>query len=195
MILSDLILKEIKGTWGDDPKEGDAVVPVIKTNNMSYEGHIDFSNLALRVIPPEKLDNFYLQTGDLIVEKSGGTKTHSVGYVNIFEGESDKYVCNNFILGLRPNSKIVKPKYLFYQMKYMYEFGLFSDCYNKTTGIQNLQVKTYLAKKIVLHNIAKQESIINDLDGIVDSISLKKKCISEYDELIKSRFMWQEVLA
>ena len=189
MKLSELVIKEIKGIWGDEPKPGDRVTPVIKTNDMSYEGYISFSNLTYRTIPENKLTNSYLSTGDLLIEKSGGTKTHSVGYVNIFEGEPNKYVCNNFILALRLNDKIVMPKYLFYQLKYKYESGLFSDCYNKTTGIQNLQVKTYLSKDVVIHNYAEQKRIIDELDEITSLIHSNKNKIDILNESIKSRFI------
>ena len=88
------------------------------------------------------------ETKGLLVEKSGGTKTHTVGYVNHYDGDDDVFVCNNFILGLRPKKELVNYMYLFYQLRYMYGLGMFSDCYNKTTGIQNLQVKAYLEKSI-----------------------------------------------
>ncbi len=189
MKLSDLVVKEIKGIWGDEPKLGDRVTPVIKTNDMSYEGYIAFGNLTYRTIPENKLINSYLNTGDLLIEKSGGTKTHSVGYVNIFEGESNNYVCNNFILALRLNDKIVIPKYIFYQLKYKYESGLFSDCYNKTTGIQNLQVKTYLSKDVVVHSYTEQKRIIDELDEITSLIHSNKNKIDILNESIKSRFI------
>ena len=189
MKLSDLVVKEIKGIWGNEPKPGDKVTPIIKTNNMSYEGYISFDNLTYRTIPENKLTKSYLNTGDLLIEKSGGTKTHSVGYVNIFEGESNKFVCNNFILALRLNDKIVMPKYLFYQLKYKYESGLFSDCYNKTTGIQNLQVKTYLSKNVIIHNHSEQKLITEELDEITNLIHLNKRRIDVLNESIKSRFI------
>ena len=192
MKLSELVVKEIKGIWGDEPKPGDKDTPVIKTNDMSYEGYISFDNLTYRTIPENKLINSYLNTGDLLIEKSGGTKTHSVGYVNIFEGESNKYVCNNFILALRLNDKIVMHKYLFYQLKYKYESGLFSDCYNKTTGIQNLQVKTYLSKDVVVHSYIEQKRIVDELDGITSLIHSNKNKIDILNESIKSRFNLQE---
>ena len=94
--IKDVITKEFKGLWGTD--FSDDGIPVIKTNNMSYEGRIDYTDICIRNITSEEAEGNFLCNGDLIIEKSGGTKTHSVGYVNIFEGEDNKYVCNNFIL-------------------------------------------------------------------------------------------------
>ncbi len=185
--LKDVISKEFKGLWGTD--FSDDGIPVIKTNNMTYEGRIDFSDICIRNIPYDEAENNFLKKGDLIIEKSGGTKTHSVGYVNIFEGEDDKYVCNNFILPLRPNTDIIYPKYLFWQLHGMYEAGRFSDCYNKTTGIQNLQKKTYFSKDINLPSKEEQITITAELDTIQSAIDNKKQQFSLLDEAVKSEFV------
>lgn len=186
--ISDVILTEIKGLWGDKPMAGDSVTPVIKTNNMTYEGYIIYSDLTMRHIEKNKLEKGYLLKGDLLIEKSGGTKYHSVGYVNFFDGENDKYVCNNFVLALRPNATIIRPKYLFHQLKYKYESGKFADCYNKTTGIQNLQVKTYLSKGVLIPSFGVQDRVIKTLDDITTNIHVKQNQLNELDCLVKSRF-------
>ena len=185
--LKDVISKEFKGLWGTD--FSDDGIPVIKTNNMTYEGRIDFSDICVRNIPYKEAENNFLKKGDLIIEKSGGTKTHSVGYANIFEGEDDKYVCNNFILPLRPNTELVFPKYLFWQLHGMYEAGRFSDCYNKTTGIQNLQKKTYFSKDINLPSKEEQIKIAVHLDKIQSAIDNKKQQLALLDEAVKSEFV------
>ena len=194
--ISDVILTEIKGLWGDEPMAGDSVTPVIKTNNMTYEGYINYSDLTMRLIENPKIEKGYLLKGYLLIEKSGGTKYHSVGYVNFFDGENNKYVCNNFVLALRPNATIIRPKYLFHQLKYKYESGKFADCYNKTTGIQNLQVKTYLSKGVLIPSFGEQDRVIKTLDDITTNIHVKQNQLNELDCLVKSRFneMFGDVL-
>ena len=164
--LKNVISKEFKSLWGTD--FSDDGIPVVKTNNMTYEGRIDYSDISIRNIPYEEAEGNFLKEGDLIIEKSCGTKTHSVGYVNIFEGEADKYVCNNFILQLRPNTEVVFSKYLFWQLHSMYEAGSLSDCYNNITAIQNIQKKTYFSKEVNLPSISEQQQIA-DLQELLDS--------------------------
>lgn len=188
MVISDVIEREIKGLWGTDFADESNGIPVIKTNNMSYEGCIDYGEICYRNIDAESAKENYLHKGDLLVEKSGGTKTHTVGYVNHFDGDDDVFVCNNFILGLRPKKEMVNYMYLFYQLRYMYELGMFSDCYNKTTGIQNLQVKAYLGKSIVVPNMVEQNVVVKALDTIQKAIDLKRKQLEDLDELVKSKF-------
>jgi len=193
--LSDAVSCLIPGVWGKETDEANHGVPVIKTNNMTYEGNIDFSDLTNRVLEPAVFKKAKLNPGDLLVEKSGGTKTHSVGYVNYFDGQSNAYVANNFILVLRPNSTFVRPRFLFYQLKFLYENGNFSNCFNKTTGIQNLQIKTYLGKSINVASFERQDQIVQSLDSIVNLIETKKHETAFLDNLIKSRFIGLEAKA
>lgn len=188
MKLKDVTLQEIKGIWGDELQDGEKGTPVIKTNNMTYEGHVDLSHITFRNIPASKVTDCLLRYGDLLIEKSGGTKTHSVGYVNIFEGKNDEYVANNFIFVLRPNSKLIDSKYLFYQLKYRYESGQIEHLHNQTTGIQNLKVQSYLDQEIKYVSIQAQQKISNKLDKIEKAIKLEKSVLNSLDALIKSRF-------
>lgn len=187
--IKETISKIVRGFWGEELAEGAIGIPVIKTNNMSYEGKINYSELTYRDIDKSKIQDNYLQNGDLLIEKSGGTKTHSVGYVNIFEGTDNKYVCNNFILAIRPNKKVINPKYLFYDIQYKYNSGKFDDCYNKTTGIQNLKVDNYLAKRINNIDLKKQKEIVSILDKINGIVDADKKQLKLLDETVKSRFI------
>ena len=186
MKISDYVESQIKGLWGTDFDENG--IPVIKTNNLTYEGHIDYSDICKRNITEEQAKEWYLRPGDLLIEKSGGTKTHSVGYVSYFEGEEDKYVCNNFILALRPKNSI-NSKFLFYQIQFKYESNQFSDCFNKTTGIQNLKVKDYLVKEIKIYTPEEQEKIVSELDTVRSIINKNKQILEKYEILIKSRFI------
>lgn len=196
--IKDLVSKELKVFWGDAPANGisdDKLTSVIKTNNLSYEGKITYSSIALRNIDQSKIGDNYLNQGDLLIEKSGGTKTHSVGYVNYFEGENQKYVANNFILAIRPNSQLVLPKYLFYGIRHSYENGVYADCFNKTTGIQNLKKDAYLSKNISFRDTEEQKVIVSELDSIDFLITLKRRVLENMNELVKSRFICQEVCA
>lgn len=188
MKLKDLTIQEIKGIWGDEVCDGEIGTPVIKTNNMTYGGRLDLNELTYRRIPSSKAKNCYLIDGDLLIEKSGGTKTHSVGYVNIFNGENRKYVANNFILILRPDQSKILPSYLFYQLRYRYESGQIEHLHNQTTGIQNLKVQMYLDQDLKCPSKEKQKNTILVLEKIEQDIELEQIFLRKLDELTKSRF-------
>ena len=187
MKLKDIIIKEIKGFWGEETKLNGT--PIIKTNNLNYDGTIDFSDICVRDIDKSKIKDNYLKQGDLLIEKSGGTKYHSVGYVTYYDNEEEKYVCNNFILGLRINEKIARPKFIFYILKYKYEKGDFNNCYKQTTGIQNLKKDKYLDTEINIPDFETQDKIIKILDIISKNRMLCFEKLKNFDLLVKSQFI------
>ena len=160
------VTSEIKrGQWGEEPILDEPNYKVIKTNNMEYDGTLDLSEVVLRNINKDKFEKNKLEYGDILVEKCGGTKTHSVGYSCLFL-ESDDYVANNFIMVLTPNKMKINPYFLQYQLRYMYEACDFSDCFNKTTGIQNLKVDLYKNKRICIPNIELQNKFADFVQQI-----------------------------
>ena len=160
------VTSEIKrGQWGDEPLLDELNYKVIKTNNMEYDGTLDLSEVVVRNIKKEKFEKNKLEYGDILVEKCGGTKTHSVGYSCLFLGNDD-FVANNFIMILTPNKEKINPYFLQYQLRYMYESNDFADCFNKTTGIQNLKVDLYKNKQICIPNIELQNKFADFVQQI-----------------------------
>ncbi len=181
-------LKEIKkGQWGTDPLMDGTDCYVIKTNNMEYDGTIHYEDAVPRHIEISKYTPNVLRRGDVLVEKSGGTKDHPVGYSCIYLSDTQA-VANSFILVLSPTEK-VDPLFIQYQLRFMYERGEFSDCYNKTTGIQNLIVKRYLSKQICCPPLAIQQSFAEFVKLVNKSKDIARKAAEKYDQLIKSRFI------
>ena len=61
--------------------------------------------------------------------------------------------------------------------------------FNKTTGIQNLQMKQFLFQKINLISLNEQNKIVNILDKVQEIIDLRKKQIEELEKIIKLQFI------
>ena len=60
---------------------------------------------------------------------------------------------------------------------------------NKTTGIRNLQVKSYLNENCPLPPLEEQRKIAAVLDKVGDLIAKRKQQLEKLDELVKSRFV------
>ncbi len=65
MKISDYVESQIKGLWGTNFDENG--IPVIKTNNLTYEGNIDYSDICKRNITKEQAKECYLKLGDLLL--------------------------------------------------------------------------------------------------------------------------------
>jgi type I restriction enzyme S subunit len=67
-----------------------------------------------RNIQVDVLERKRLNRGDILLERSGGTKDNPVGRVVYFNQEGE-FVVNNFVQVLRANDLVVS-KYLFYNL-------------------------------------------------------------------------------
>ena len=89
-----------------------------------------------------------MHKGDIILEKSGGTKDNPVGRLVYFD-EDGVFLANNFTQILRP-TKTINSRYLFAALYYLYQTHkpLIKGLGNQTNGIQNLKVPQYLQLQI-----------------------------------------------
>jgi len=189
--LGDVFELQITGEWGNECVEGEAGTKVLRTTNFTPEGKINYGDVVLRSINEAKIKKKKLCCGDIILEKSGGTEKTPVGRV-VFCDESiekDTYLCNNFTQAMRVNQVIAVPRYVFYFMWNLHCSGKTNLLQNKTTGIRNLQVKSYLNEEIPLPSLDEQRKIAAVLDKVSDLIAKRRQQLDKLDELVKSRFI------
>jgi type I restriction enzyme, S subunit len=113
-----------------------------------------------------------------------------VGRVVFFDNpDRDTYLCNNFTTTLRPNKKVVYPKYLFYALFFNHLKGKTLRYQNKTTGIINLKLDNYLNSEISLPPISDQKRIAYLLGKVEGLIAQRKQHLQQLDDLLKSVFL------
>ena len=114
--LIDITGKAISGEWGNDDDVGTGI-PVLRTTNFTNDGVINYKNVVTRDIQKKDLSQKYLQPGDIIIEKSGGSDKQPVGRVVYYDGEPNRYLFNNFTGVLRVrNQDVWYPRYVFYAL-------------------------------------------------------------------------------
>jgi type I restriction enzyme, S subunit len=187
--IKDIIAEKISGEWGDEAIDGKGVV-IIRTANFLNSGKINFSNLVRRKVDPKKVAKKRLLSGDIIIEKSGGSPTQPVGRVVIFQSpDNDTYLCNNFTSILRPKKNEVHSEYLFYVLHNNHKKGKTLRHQNKTTGIINLKLDSYLDSEIPLPTLDDQIRIAHLLGKVEGLIAQRKQHLQQLDELHKSVFL------
>lgn len=188
--LLEITGKALSGEWGSDDNEGNGI-PVLRTTNFTNEGIINYANTVTRKITKKDLSKKMLRKGDIIIEKSGGSDKQPVGRVVFFEGEENKYLFNNFTGLLRVQEKTKwLPKYVFYALLANYVMGGTLQFENRTTGLHNLQIDSYVtAVEIADREIKEQAYIINCLDSVNSLITARREQLAKLDELVKSRFI------
>lgn len=188
--LIDITGKALSGEWGNDDETGKGV-PVLRTTNFTNEGIINYDNVVTRIISKKNIDEKYLQKGDIIIEKSGGSDKVPVGRVVYFEGDEKTYLFNNFTGLLRvKNQDVWYPKYVFYSLFANYRQGGTRAFENKTTGLHNLKTDDYVTRYEV-HELDKYEQVLicEKLDKLYDVINCRKQELQLLDNLIKARFV------
>ena len=186
--LQNIFEKSINGEWGNEDSGNGEATAVIRTSNFLNSGRLNLDNIVCRDIDKNKNSDKILRTGDIIIEKSGGSPNQPVGRVVYFDVTDQDYFTNNFTSILR-----VKPrynsKYIFYLMKYLYDTKKVLKFQNQTTGIINLKLTDYLNKtKVNIETIENQNTIVDILDRLEYQIINRNKQLSEFSNLVKSRF-------
>ena len=188
--LIDITGKAISGEWGNDDNTGTGI-PVLRTTNFTNEGVINYSNVVTRDIAKKDLSQKYLQPGDIIIEKSGGSDKQPVGRVVYFDGEPNSYLFNNFTGCLRVcNKDVWYPRYVFYALYGNYINGRTRRYENKTTGLHNLKTDQYVQDFAIQEQpIEYQKKVVAKLDKVTELITLRKEQLAKLDQLVKSRFI------
>lgn len=168
------------GAWGDEPDgENDAVCIRAADFNSDLGTMLD-AERTLRSIDDATYRKVGLRSGDLIVEKSGGGAKQLVGRSVIYR-ENDRAVCSNFLARCRP-SELVTSEYLNYLLLAIYKARGTYPHIKQTTGIQNLDMASFLNIRASLPSIETQKSIATFLDektAKIDNLIAKKQALLE----------------
>ena len=186
----DLLTAKISGEWGDDVIN-EKGVKVLRTTNFTNEGKINFNKVVFRKIDDSKIQAKKIKLGDIVIEKSGGSPNQPVGRVVFFDlNTNETFLTNNFTAILRPNTEIVYPKFLFYQLMRLYKKGITKKYQNQTTGIINLKLDYYLNEIIEIPEaLVDQIRIATQLSRVETLIEQRKESISLLDELLRGAFL------
>lgn len=173
VIISD-ICTAINGLW-TGKKEPFVKVGVIRNANFTKDFNLDYSKIALIDVEVSSFAKRSLMTGDLIVEKSGGSDKFPVGRAVLYEGPNNEYSFSNFTMVLRPKEpNIINSKYLYYFLMSRYLQGTMRTMQTQTTGLHNLILDKFMSQTIALPPIEEQVHIVENISHyftILDSIS------------------------
>ncbi len=148
--LNTFILNSIGGDYGNEEITGDF------TEEATCLRGTDLPDMKtglplrapVRFIKALKLKKCQLNSGDIVIEISGGTENQSTGRVMYINNEilthfNRPMTCVNFCRILRPRKEYYS-YFTYLLLQYLYDKGIFFNLENGTTGIKNLDIKTLL---------------------------------------------------
>ncbi len=182
------VCSSINGLW-KGKKEPFVNVGVIRNANFTKQFTLDFSNIEYLEVEERQYKTRKLLKGDLIIEKSGGSDKWPVGRPVLFEKEVGEFSFSNFTSVLRINNfEILCPKYLHYFLVFGYFRGDTQKLQSNTTGLHNLDFKTYLSIPIPVPPLPEQQSIVARLDSAFAKIDALKANAQKQLENAKALF-------
>jgi len=168
--IKNLLLFHQSGAWGEDACDeyGDRVC--IRVADFNFEQlAVNSDEYTIRNYMPSQIGKLQLQVGDILIEKSGGGEKSPVGRVVLFDKDFSALYAN-FIEAIRPN-KIVVNRFLGYIFASAYHNGVNRKYFNQTTGIQNLNIASYICEKVGIPSFAEQTIITDYLDHMTGEIN------------------------
>ena len=181
------VTSSISGLW-TGKKPPFVEVAVIRNTNFTKDCRLDMSDVAYLQVEEKQYKTRKLIPGDIIIEKSGGSEKQPVGRPVLFDIPDGEYSFSNFTATLRLTTDSLCPSFLqkFLYAKYCQGFTL--RLQPKTTGIHNLDFRSYLKLQIPIPSVAEQEAIVAELDEINEAIAMLKQQVDDLDALAQSTF-------
>jgi restriction endonuclease S subunit len=162
--LANLLSVSIGGIWGEECGSSEVDVSVVRVTELKAHGRIDPSTAVKRSVTQKQLTSRELQEGDLLLEKSGGGPNSPVGRVGYFYQEGTRTVCSNFMQLMRPDSKLILPKYLFYFLDGFHSNGGTIPMQTATTNIRNIKTPQYMEISVPHPPLPEQHKIVEILE-------------------------------
>ena len=194
MRINEIIETFISGDWGNEilTEETPNAVYCVRGADIVPISNNDLSNIPLRYISNKSLENRLLQSGDIVVEKSGGSPTQSTGRVIFISDELIKakghVVCSNFCTAFRVKEGW-NPYFVYQYWQYVYNAGVFFNFEGKTSGLRNLQIDNALSSIPIEHYpISYQNSISAALSSIEDKIHLNRSINDNLEKIAKQLY-------
>ena len=167
------------GAWGTEA-EGETDIVCIRAAD--FDGRLgrlrvcEGGGRTLRSVDPETYEKLALRRGDIILEKSGGGEKQLVGRAAIYDG-NEPSITSNFLARCRP-ARGMEPAYVNYLLLAIYNGrGTFPHL-KQSTGIQNLDLASFLDIRVRVPSLDTQRRIAQFLDektARIDRLIAKKR--------------------
>mgnify|MGYP003669300514 CR=1 FL=1 len=181
--IGELLDGQWPGEWGADIDSCHKGVRVFRSTEIDNDGHLDERGGVYRYIPASKLNSKRLRPNDVLLEASGGTPGRPVGRVAYYSGENDApEMCANFLRVLRPREG-VSGAYLRWALHDLHGRPEVWRYQQQTTGMSNLNVRSYLRHELWFPDQVKQQQIAEILSTVDEAVEQTEALIAKTQQI------------
>ena len=163
------------GAWGTEPDGEPGVVCIRAADFDGRLGRLNNGERTLRCIDQGTYEKLALRSGDIVLEKSGGGEKQLVGRAALFDAEEPS-ITSNFLARCRPAPNM-EPAFINYLLLAIYNArGTFPHL-KQSTGIQNLDMCSFLNIRVIIPPLDMQTRIARFLDDKTAGIDETRKQI------------------
>ncbi|MEH7792392.1 restriction endonuclease subunit S [Bacillus safensis] len=186
--IEELFDYTIPGEWGLEPIINNENVPVLRSTNFQNNGFIDYTNTVDRYVPSNYLAARTIKSGDILIEKSGGSPQQPAGRI-VYCDKDFNGTCSNFIEIGKIKSNFDK-RFVFYCLYFLYKSGRVLKYQQQTTGIINFKFNEYKAEEYIEIPSSKEEQyLISEVLRKVDDALLNLEVLINRKNRIKIGMM------
>lgn len=162
--LAELLSEHYPGDWGEE--RGLHMAKVLRSTNLTKEGRLDVSDVAVRALSPRKTSMLAPKRGDILLERSGGGPDQPVGRVGFVEDSMAGHAFSNFLHLLRPDADKVNSRFLGWVLYQVNRTGRIVRLEQQTTQMRNLNFRDYLTMPLPYPPSKEQAAIARILDAV-----------------------------
>lgn len=184
--IASLFSSSRPGEWGTDGTR-DNGTPVIRSTNFCDDGSIDYTDIAYRTVPVNRLDARRIRAGTILIEKAGGSSTRPAGRVVYCERDFGG-TASNFVEVIQVG-EAQSPKYVFYLLYNNFHSGLVYKYQQQTTGIINFKLREYGNEAVNIPESRAEQSKIAEVLSTVDRAIAQTEALIAKQQRIKTGLM------
>ena len=185
--LGDVLALCDNGTWGENDATPETGYPILRSTNIKNGKVINLSEVAYRRVLKNRVEKYKLLPGDIIVTRSSGSP-HLVGDIAYFDVDkegSQVFLFSNYTQRLRVEKDKIKSKFLCYYLLSPIAKNILKKISDTTTGLKNLNIKTYKSQPIPLPPLPEQHKTASILSTVDETVQKTDEVIKKTQELKK----------
>ena len=179
--LGELLSEHYPGDWGEE--RGLHMAKVLRSTNLTKEGRLDVTDVAIRALSPLKARMLAPKRGDILLERSGGGPGQPVGRVGFVEDDMAGHAFSNFLQLIRADADRVNSRFLGWVLYRINQTGRIVRLEQQTTQMRNLNFRDYLTMPLPYPPLEEQSAIARILDAVDTVLECTRETLQTVDVL------------